>query len=315
MTPSYEVINYSLRPAKQIERKMICEATKRLCEFGTLESYRYIGFGSIYFSDFAMFHKQLNISSMLSIERDEHKKDRFEFNKPFDCIEMEYAKSTSVLPTLNWEQRSIVWLDYDGQIDGDTIADITSFFANAISGSMLVVTVNSQYKKSEECSRLDQLRKSVGKDLVPTETKESDLAGWTAATTIRQIVSSSIEKSINVRNGGRPFGNKLTWKQTLSFEYADGAKMTTLGGIIVEEGQLPHFDKCNFSELSFTKLDPTEFYRIEVPALTYRELKHLDKQLPQTTDVKLEAAGIPERDVKRYSKVYRYFPTFAEADL
>ena len=59
---SYEQINYSLRPAKQIERKMLIEAFRNLTEFGDIGSYRYIGFGSIYFSDFNQVHKSLGIT-------------------------------------------------------------------------------------------------------------------------------------------------------------------------------------------------------------------------------------------------------------
>jgi hypothetical protein len=78
MPGSYEKINYGLRPAKCIERKMMCEAFRRLSEFGSVESYRYIGFGSTYFSDFSLFHKHLGITNMISMEQDEHNAPRFE---------------------------------------------------------------------------------------------------------------------------------------------------------------------------------------------------------------------------------------------
>ena len=54
-------------------------------------------------------------------------------------------------------------------------------------------------------------------------------------------------------------------------------------------------------------------YSIEVPRLTYRELQHLDAQLPQQ-DVTMIDASIPEEDLRRYCKVYRYFPNFAEIE-
>ena len=61
MSGSYEKINYSLRPAKCIERKMLCETFRRLSIFGKVETYSYIGFRCTFFSDFALFHKSLNI--------------------------------------------------------------------------------------------------------------------------------------------------------------------------------------------------------------------------------------------------------------
>ncbi len=70
MSESYMQINYSLRPAKSVERKMLCEAIKRLAVFDKIESYKYVGFGSAYFSDFSLIHRSLGIEDMLSIEKD-----------------------------------------------------------------------------------------------------------------------------------------------------------------------------------------------------------------------------------------------------
>jgi len=39
---SYRDINYALRPAKAVERKMLCEAFRRLYPFGNIDAYRYV---------------------------------------------------------------------------------------------------------------------------------------------------------------------------------------------------------------------------------------------------------------------------------
>jgi hypothetical protein len=145
MTGSYRQINFSLRPAKSIERKMLCEAFRRLAEFGHVSDYRYIGFGSTYFSDFILVHKTLAIRNMLSIERDDFNKARFEFNRPFHCIKLYFGESNDVLPELGWRDvRTICWLDYDGKLDSSVLTDVRLFCANAVSGSVLVVTVNAE---------------------------------------------------------------------------------------------------------------------------------------------------------------------------
>ena len=92
MPASFEEIDFRLRPAKQIERKMICDALHRLTEFAWLDSYRYVGFGGIYFSEFVLFHKQLGIEDMISIERETDKRPRFGFNAPYKCITMKYGE-------------------------------------------------------------------------------------------------------------------------------------------------------------------------------------------------------------------------------
>jgi len=84
--PSFRKINYSLRPGKNIERKMLAEIFSRLAVFRPLSDYSYVGFGSVYFTDFALFHRQFGFCPMYSIEEDEEGKERAPFNVPFGCI-------------------------------------------------------------------------------------------------------------------------------------------------------------------------------------------------------------------------------------
>ncbi|MBX3434004.1 MAG: hypothetical protein KF847_11840, partial [Pirellulales bacterium] len=159
----------------------------------------------------------------------------------------------------------------------------------------------------------ETLRQAVGGDLIPINLLPSDLAGWNASKAMRRIMRNVIDRAIVYRNGGRPKTNHFEWKNILTFEYADGAKMTTIGGILVEKGHCAHFDKCGFSSLEFYKPDVDDGYRIEIPALTYRELGHLDRQLPKVEGVVPQGNGIPGVDIEKYQKIYRYFPKFTEA--
>lgn len=81
--PSFEKINYSLRPAKNIERKMILEALYRLSSFHSIREYQYIGFGSTFFTDFSLFHKNMGINDLYSIEIEEDYKERLIPSKIF----------------------------------------------------------------------------------------------------------------------------------------------------------------------------------------------------------------------------------------
>ena len=66
--PSYEKINYLLRPNKSVERKMVCEMLAGISSVKDLSAYQYIGFGSTYFADFSLFHRSFGITKMISIE-------------------------------------------------------------------------------------------------------------------------------------------------------------------------------------------------------------------------------------------------------
>lgn len=325
MASSYERINYSLRPAKQIERKMLVEAFRKLAEFGALDSYRYIGFGSIYFSDFSLVHKALGIPEMISIEKDEDVKERFLFNRPFGCIEMRFGHATKILPNLSWDQRTILWLDYDGTLTADVLSDIDIFITNAAPGSVIVVTVNAEPaprrlpKRSSEVRQalegaVRDLRRRIGENKVPKDVDGRSLRKWGTAKLYRRIINNQILETLSVRNGARSKGNKLLFQQLFNFHYADGMKMLTVGGIVFDQGQEGTLAKCMFERLDFVKEGEGE-YKIEVPKLTYRELHHLDKQLPEKDMTQLEMSGIPEADCERYSQVYRFFPTFAETEF
>jgi hypothetical protein len=321
MPGSYEDINYNLRPAKTVERKMLCEAFRRLSEFGKVENYRYVGFGSTYFSDFVLFHKALGITNMLSIERDLENMERFLFNRPFGCIEIEFGESTEVLAALSWPVRTILWLDYDGKLDANVLADVQLFSASAPPGSVIVVTVNAHPDWLDGASaarlaehRLQQLEDRVGREKIPADISGKDLQAWGVAGVCRRIVENEILETLVERNGGLDRGSEICYAQLFNFNYADGAKMLTVGGLLYDEGQSPMFARCEFENLSFVRM-ADEPYLIQIPSLTYREIRYLDTQLPTDDCAKLDAPAVPPSHVEMYARVYRYFPTFTEAEL
>lgn len=316
MPHSFEKINFSARPNKQIGRKMLRETFRRLSVFGTLNSYRYIGFGSVYFRDFVIFHKDLGINNMISIERAVEKEERFRFNKPFDCIEIHFEESNVVLPRLEWDVRTILWLDYDDRLNSNILADISTFCASAISGSLLVVTVNSHTKppaKPPETKQLEKFSERIGRERVPIDIKDSDLLGWGTAKVSRRVINNQILEVLHSRNGVRVPGSRFLYQQLFNFHYADDAKMLTVGGILYDEGQAHILGACNFDGLSFIRQNE-EPYLIRAPNLTPKELHHLNAQLPIDDPTHLQAPAIPEEDLRRYAEVYRYFPNFVEIE-
>ena len=143
-TPSYQNINYSLRPAKAIERRMFCELFHRLSAFNPLNKYQYIGFGSTYFSDFSQFHKMLGITDLKSIEKDKENEKRFKFNIPYSCIDLQFGHSNEILPKLQFDNTpSILWLDYDYRLDSTVLEDARTFASSALESSLILITVNA----------------------------------------------------------------------------------------------------------------------------------------------------------------------------
>lgn len=319
-TASYREINYRTRPAKSIERKMLCDALLRLSFFEPVENYRYIGFGSTTFADFILFHKILGVKDMVSIEKRKTDKARFEFNKPFDRIRIEYGDSNEVLPSLTWDLKTILWLDYDGKLTDTILEDIACASMNLVSGSTLIVTVNAMpdfppsTEEDVQDYRLEQFRKRVGSDKVPPDLKGKNLDRKEIATTYEQVILNEIAQTLRDRNGLFSDEHKVKYNPLFNFHYQDGAKMLTVGGIFYEARDEANLERCEFENLEFLKSDET-LYEIEVPNLTHRERLYLDKTLLHGSSDDGKQIGLTEKDINNYKRLYRYFTTFAEIEL
>jgi hypothetical protein len=319
MAGSYSKINYRLRPAKAVERKIICDSLRELSPFGDLGTYRYIGFGSTYFSDFILFHKRLHIEDMISIEKDTHAKERFEYNKPFGCIQIKYGNSCEVIPSLRWDKKSIVWLDYDNPLNQDVLEDIDSLVGNLKSGSVLIVTVSAQQERSSEPVsreqleeyRLNLLKERINQRNLPIDLKPNDLTGKNLGGLYKRIIDNQIGQSISNFNAARSAEELLEFRQIFYFRYADDAQMITVGWVFFDHSSRTLADKCTFNKyLNLGNIDI--LYSIEVPNLTTKEVHYLDSKMPAIDCENLDRICIPLKDVKHYSEIYKYYPSFVE---
>ena len=310
---SFEKINYALRAAKSVERKMLCECFRRLLPIARLDTYRYVGFGSPYFSDFSLIHRALGITDLVSIEKATHKQDRFELNRPYGSIELMFGESTELLPELDWQARTILWLDYEAMLNSDGLADIATFCRSCTQGSLLVVSVNAHAERGTDEQRLEALRNRVGAGKVPHDVDPKRLAGWDLAELSRRIIAAEIENTLLERNGARPSNVHLRYKQLFNFNYQDGARMMTTGGLVYDVGQESLVKYCGFEQLDFVRRG-AEAYEIVVPNLTFREMRHIDAQLPGGPGQEVDAP-IESEDLEAYKAIYRYFPRFVEAEL
>ena len=313
---SHRKFNYSLRPAKNIERKMICEALQRLSHFAQLNTYRYVGFGSRYFSDFALFHKSLGIRDMISIEKEANNKQWFDFNKPYQCIEMRYGNSSEILPELSWNMLTILWLDYDGSLEESVFADMEIFCSKAVSGSIILITVNADSGNNQNFNNntdaLENFRSQIGENRTPTNLTSKDITKANKPNTCRKIINNEILAQLSTANRIKPDEDRLNYHQLFNFVYSDGAQMLTTGGIVLKASDEDTLKKCFFSDFDFIKPDESN-YRIEVPNLTFREIHYLNQQLPLGNNP-IETF-IPQKEIEQYSKIYRYFPAFTEAEV
>jgi hypothetical protein len=301
---------------------MLCDLFRRLEPFGRIDTYRYIGFGSVYFTDFQLIHQALCISDMVSIEKEETSWPRFEFNLPFRCVDLKLGHSNSILPALSWEKRSLVWLDYDGKLDKEVLADLATFCTKAVSGSMILISVNAEPDrapvgtppKEQDAFRLETFKEAVGEANVPIGVTGEKLRAAGFSDTCRKVIDNEIHVQLNERNGPLAEGSKFIYQQLFHCHYADDAQMLTMGGLIYEERDEAKAKACGFEELPFVCKDSMPLI-IKAPKLTQKEVRYLNGQLPRLPAVEITLPGVPKHDVIEYSKIYRYYPSFSEVLL
>jgi hypothetical protein len=265
---------------------------------------------------------------MVSIEKNTQAEECFRFNQPYRTIDLKFGQSKEVLPRLSWDKRTILWLDYDGKLDTDALADVDTFCLRAVSGSLLAVSVNAHIEpepppdvrtrisqETGEAFDLEHYRFRRLRDLIgaktPPGTRGADLRGHGLVHVFRATIINEIEEVLTTRNALSAPGDRLSFKQVFFFDYKDGAQMVTVGGVLVKQDELALFDACAFASVEYSR-QGTEAYEIKVPCLTGKEIRHLNAQLPSSQNAPLQAPGVSDDDIRAYAEMYRYFPEFTE---
>lgn len=319
-TGSFAQINYLLRPGKQVERKLIIEALHRLKVLGyDLPSYRYVGFGSIYYADFILFHRYLYISDLLCVEKRKDIRDRMHFNRPFEFIQLHMGEVAEVFPSLDRGRPHLMWLDYDKPLNSSMLNDVESALTVLAPGSVLIITVTAQLSEVERAATDEQLadrsRRLVGEytedfgRFVPGGIKAGMLSRRRLPRFFVDILRAQISETLQTRRDRR-----LEFLQFVNYEYADGAQMVTLGGLIDEGSQLEKIRSSDFANGLYYSAD-LEPKAISLPQLTIREKLWLDQHLIELR----EAIDIPfeldNESVSNYIRYYRDYPEYHEALL
>jgi hypothetical protein len=312
---SFEKFNYLLRPAKQVERKLLIEALHELnCAGYGIRNYLYVGFGSPYFADFTLFHKYLYINDMICVEREPIEK-RMRFNKPYHFIQLKMRPMSEVIPTLPKRKRLLSWLDYDFGLTPGVLADLDGLIQRMAPKSIVLVTVDARPRLPEEYDdpqwgELERLKgavryysESFGRYVGRIEA--ADLEGPKFRTLLARIVRERVKESLLSRPG-------LDLVRIFNFVYADNAPMLTIGGILESSDAGKRLWQEHLSKLDFLT-DGENPVDIEVPPLTERERQWIDSNLvgqPGARRIPFELA----RDlVEGYRRYARHYPNYYEA--
>lgn len=307
-TRSYLHVSYDLRPAKQVERRMMIDAFHRLASAGfAIADYRYVGMGSIYFVDFILFHKLLGINKLLSVEKDCEIKKRVEFNKPFKEIETKVGDPIgNVIPTLSADEKHILWLDYDDLIRGDQLSDVAQAASSLSPGSILIMTVDSEAPAGSGPAEWRTYFEEEAGQYLGRKKNASYFAKPKLPMLNAHIIDQAIKGGIAGRAG-------VSFHPIFNFLYKDGHQMLTVGGMLTTPPETRMLRASSLSETPYYRNTlSTPPYEIKVPKLTRKERLHLDTEMPCPDNWLPREFEIAAEDVKAYREVYRFFPAYAE---
>ena len=324
--PSYERINYMLRPNKSVERKMVCEMLSRISAVRNVSMFQYIGFGSTYFADFSLFHRNLGITQMISIEGEGRAKNRCEFNKPFACIDLRMGESSDILPNLDFNTKdSIVWLDYDGIISDTVFSDINTVVTAIRPDSFFMLSLNAEFillKQEAESDIKQYLIDMIGEERFPNQFLDNEITSKIYLNILYHCIIEEIRTVVQKRNGMEDY--ELTFHQVVYFVYKDGARMMTIGGFLFKKDEEnERMDKMAIHQLPYYR-NSMEPFNIKCPVLSLKEIQALNSFLPreiimdkkgEIKDEDLNNFPVENKDIKQYSFLYRYYPNFAETLL
>lgn len=323
---SFEYVNYMFRPKKQIERKIITEILQELKKEIRLSKYLYIGFGSIYYYDFILFHKILNMNNLLSID-DKSTKKRFEFNRPYDFISFENKISTDFLSEYDWKQNSVLWLDYDNKLENIVLSDIKIIAKNCKKKDFLIITVNAYC--GNVGNERDQARENFYSKFGMYISSDYHNKKYYTPKNFPYLLQEVILKYLMTVSEYQ----NISFYKLFSFRYRDGSPMFTMGGIFDDNEELWNKDWGN-KFISTTE----EIKDINVPILTYCEKFYIDSHIKKLkreiekieyknkeSDRSLIEEKMTEKinkvlpfelgsfyDLKNYIEFYRYYPQYYE---
>lgn len=313
---SFEKFDYLLRPSKQVERKLIIETLLRLRAADyNISDYTYLGFGSVYYVDFILFHKYLYIDKMICVEHEPIEK-RMKFNRPYRFIRLRMSPVDDVVLTLSRNKRHFVWLDYDSTLQTSILDNIDSFLQQLAPKSILLITIDARARVPREeedpnwsdsdrdCHALDYFKTNferiVGRPICADELQgKRTLRGLLA-----RIIRGKIEEAMLGRSG-------YEFIPLFNFYYSDNAPMLTIGGIIEKEGEgrLLWADHLRSLKFLTRRLDPVQ---ISVPALTLRERHWLDQNIANQELVRRPPFELRKTMLNAYSKYNRHYPDYHE---
>lgn len=309
---SFDVVNYSVRPNKSVQRAIVFGCIQRLLTVIGSGNSLFVGLGSIWFADFQIAHKRLNIRDLISFEQSDIGAARAVFNKPFSAVEVRHGTTNALLPDLLADPRFadytwVVWLDYDGRIDEEVLYDLRILVESVPRDSIVVTTFNSDFRRYGRNKARPTTLHTLFDSVLDDKPTQEECNEENFAETLSDLVGNYMQST------AVSAGRKEVFRLGFDLRYVDSTPMSTVGGICVSTGVRGAVDQ----EIGSADWEGVMPQPINIPPLTFKEAAALQSILPSATTLKREDVqklgfDLPEEKIRAFERFYRYYPAFAE---
>jgi hypothetical protein len=306
-------VNFSIRQNKSIERLIVFNGLRKIVDTLALENMVYLGFGSVWFSDFVIAHRDLRIDTMISIESDPIIFKRAQFNRPYRTLRVVEGESDEVIPDLLTEQRYldrpwIVWLDYDGPINEKCLDELSYLINNLPPNSALIMTCSARpHRYAKPAKRADSLNELFGDSMGMTLDDSMVDEDVSFMNTLRQAIENFLLSTAlqNARAGG--------FVPAFNLGYQDGSPMVTVGGILPSVGNTSTAQSLTRKKHWGGRVKQP----ITTAPLTMKEVGALQSLLPSRTRLtrkRVERLGfdLEEKQIESFANHYLLYPNFVQ---
>ena len=255
---------------------------------------------------------------MISLEIDPLTHRRAAFNKPLKCIKIVQQSATDYIANMDpGSENHIFWLDYtDPSQIGEQFNDFCRLICTLNEYDVIRITLNANpaalgTPKTEEVNlweyRLDVLRQRLG-DFVPSTVSPTNLVKKEYPSVLLSCLKKAYTKTI--------IGKERRFLPLFSTVYDDNTQMLTLTGIIIMYEKNGAIFKQNKELKKYCNFRWDNPLCIFMPALTPKEVVHINNELPIKSEGKLigkkyEFIFKNNPDILRsYLRFYKEYPHF-----
>jgi len=311
---STTTVNFSLRHNKSIERSLVFEGLRAWRRAANVANPVYVGFGSVWFSDFALAHRELGVETMFSVEDDDVIAARAQFNKPFRTVEVLHGDSRERIAELlvrdglasrPW----IVWLDYDACLDEERLEELGQLVLTLPGNSALLTTFNARRTNyGNKPATRPQYLKGLFRDACPDDVRVEDCSDEAK---LMDILAQATQDSLHstALSSARPGGFVPAFRVT----YKDVTPMVTVGAFLPTEETRPLVEGLVREREWHGMVSEV----IATPPLTPKEIAALIGELPNSLglsrdDVRRLGFDLAPAHIRSFVAHYLRYPCYVE---